>query len=43
MDVFEATETARAIRYLKDDPVPTELADRPHGPVNRRPVDEVIH
>jgi nitroreductase len=28
MDVFEAMETARAIRYLKDDPVPTELIEK---------------
>ena len=28
MDVFEAMETCRAIRYLKADPVPDELIDK---------------
>ncbi len=28
MDVFEAMETCRAIRYLKPDPVPDELIDK---------------
>src|SRR3954465_11574346 len=28
MDVFEAMETCRAIRYLKPDPIPPELVDR---------------
>jgi nitroreductase len=28
MDVFEAMETCRAIRYLKPDPVPQELIER---------------
>ncbi len=28
MDVFEAMQTCRAIRYLKPDPVPDELIDK---------------
>ena len=28
MDVFEAMETCRAIRYLKPDPVPQELIEK---------------
>ena len=28
MDLFEAMETCRAMRYLKPDPVPQELIDK---------------
>lgn len=37
MDVFEAIGTCRAIRYLKPDPVPTELIDQMLWAATRAP------
>lgn len=37
MDVFEAMGTCRAIRYLKPDPVPSELIDRVMWAATRAP------
>ena len=37
MDVFEAMGTCRAIRYLKPDPVPSELIDRVVWAATRAP------
>ena len=37
MDVFEALGTCRAIRYLKPDPVPSELIDRVMWAATRAP------
>ena len=50
MDVFEAMDTARAMRYLKPDPVPGQpdkrfvgYPERPFGPVRRKPINEISH